>query len=167
MRKLTLRSATTALAGILIAIGGCTESPSAPATPSAPQFVIRSSHLRFDVSGSASAVIGVAGGTVVTPAGDRLIFPVGALAQPTEITLTSSDSYVGVQVQPHGLTFAPGRQPVLVLNTAGSNAGSFRKLEVSYVDESGNVAEVFPAAAGAETLTTTLPHFSGFLASGH
>jgi hypothetical protein len=112
-------------------------------------------------------VIGVAGGTVVTPAGDRLIFPVGALAQPTEITLTSSDSYVGVQVQPHGLTFAPGRQPVLVLNTAGSNAGSFRKLEVSYVDESGNVAEVFPAAAGAETLTTTLPHFSGFLASGH
>lgn len=165
MQKNRLRSASLALAGILIAIGGCAETPSSPSAPS--QFVARGSHARYAVSGSAAAMIGKNGGTVVSPAGDRIVFPAGALDHPTRITITSSDTYVGVELQPHGLRFPAGRQPVLTLNTAGSNASSFGHLDVSYVDESGDVAEVLSAAAGAESLSTTLPHFSGFLASGH
>jgi hypothetical protein len=164
MLNRSLRTSALALAGILIAIGGCAESPSA----SGPgQFVARGSQARFDVSGTSSAVIGATGGTLVTAEGDRIIFPAGALKEATRVTITSDDAYVGVQLEPHGLQFPAGRQPVLVLNTAGSNAAEFRQLDVSYVDETGTVAEVLPATAGAGTLTTTLPHFSGFLASGH
>jgi len=160
----SLRSSVLALAGILIAIGGCSESPSS----SVPrQFLSRGSQARFDVAGSSAAVIGASGGTLVTPAGDRIVFPAGALSQPTRVAITSSDTYVGVQLEPHGLIFPAGRQPVLVLNTEGSNAGAFRTLDVSYVDETGSVAEVLPASAGAGTLVTVLPHFSGFIASGH
>jgi hypothetical protein len=159
----SLRSSALVLAGILIAIGGCTESPSG----SAPrQFVTRTSQARFDVSGSAAGVVGVQGGTLVTPAGDRIVFPAGALSEPTRITITSSSSRVGVELEPHGLQFPQGHEPVLILDTRDSNAGSFRKLDVSYVDASGNVLEVLPADKGGHTLSTTLPHFSGYMASG-
>ncbi|HEY0035356.1 MAG TPA: hypothetical protein VGB66_01650 [Longimicrobium sp.] len=169
MPNRSLRTSALALAGILIAIGGCAESPSAS---EAREFVTRGSHARFDVSGSASAVIGASGGTLVTAAGDRIIFPTGALAEATRVSITSSGTYVGVELQPHGLRFPTGRQPVLVLNTGGSNVAAFRRLDVSYIDETGTVVEVLPAAAGAGSVTTTLSHFStyragGFLTSGH
>ncbi|HKP75062.1 MAG TPA: hypothetical protein VJT67_05930 [Longimicrobiaceae bacterium] len=170
MPKLTLRSATAALAGILIAIGGCTESP---LTPAGGEMLTRSHATRFDVSGTASEVIGPAGGMLVTPAGDRLIFPAGVLAEPTRITLTSSNANVSVEIEPHGLQFAAGRQPVLVLNTQGSNAGSFRRVDVSYLDDSGAILEILPSMAGGGTISTTLQHFStyaafgGLIATGH
>lgn len=158
----SFRSSAAVLAGILITIGGCSESPSGAGS----QFVVRQGAARFDVSGSSSAVITPAGGVLQTAAGDRIVFPAGAVAAPTTITITSSSTYVGVELQPHGLQFPAGHQPVLILDTDGSNAGAFRRLDVSYVDESGNVAEVLPAIAGAGTLTTTLRHFSGYIASG-
>ena len=159
----SLRTSALALAGILIAIGGCSESPSS----SAPrQFVTRASQARFDASGSAAAVVDASGGTLVTPAGDRIVFPAGALSEPTRITITSSSSLVGVELEPHGLRFPEGHEPVLILNTQDSNAASFRKLDVSYVDASGNVLEVLPADKGGRTLSTTLQHFSGYMASG-
>lgn len=158
----SFRSNVAALAGILITIGGCSESPAGAGS----QFVVREAGARFDVSGTASAVITPVGGAIQTAAGDRIVFPAGAVSTPTTITITSSSTYVGVELQPHGLQFPAGRQPLLILNTQGSNAGMFRRLNVSYVDESGNVADVLPAMVGAGTLTTTLPHFSGYAASG-
>jgi len=159
----SLRTSALALAGILITIGGCSESPSAAGSR---QFVERTSSARFSVSGSTASVIDARGGTVVTAAGDRIVFPAGALDRPTRITITSSSTQVGVELEPHRLTFPAGAAPVLILNTEGSNAGSFSHLDVSYVDESGNVAEVLPAATGAGTITTNLRHFSGYAASG-
>lgn len=162
----SLRTSVLALAGILIAIGGCTESPSSPADW---QALSRSgTQARFDVSGSsATAVIGATGGSLVTSAGDRITFPAGALNQPTQITITSSGDVVGVQIQPHGLQFPAGRQPVLTLSTAGSNAASFHDLNVSYVNDDGNITEVLSASVGSATLTASLPHFSGLLGTGH
>ena len=159
----SLRTSALALAGILITIGGCSESPSAVGSR---QFVERTASARFSVSGSAASVIDARGGTLETAAGDRIVFPAGALDRPTRITITSSSTQVGVELEPHGLTFPAGAAPVLILNTAGSNAASFSHLDVSYVDESGSVAEVLPAATGGTTLTTTLRHFSGYTASG-
>jgi hypothetical protein len=162
----SLRTSALALAGILIAIGGCSDQPSSPAA-SWQALSRNSSAARFDVSGSsASAVIGATGGTLVTSAGDRITFPVGALSQPTQITITSSASDVGVQILPHGLHFAVGRQPVLTLNTSGSNAGTYHHLNVSYVDDGGNITEVLEASVGSGALTATLPHFSGLLGVG-
>lgn len=165
MQKNRFRAAALALAGILIAIGGC-DRASSPAADW--QALSRTGSLaRFDVSGSsASAVIGAKGGTLVTSAGDRITFPAGALSQPTEITITSSSTEVGVQILPHGLHFPAGRQPELTLNTAGSNAASFHHLNVSYVDEGGNITEVLDASLGTGTLTASLPHFSGLLGVG-
>jgi hypothetical protein len=163
MLNRSLRTSALALAGILIAIGGCAENPSAAAPP---RFVERASQARFDVSGSAAAVVGAQGGTVASPAGDLIVFPAGALSEPTRITITSSSSYVGVELQPHGLQFPQGREPVLILNTENSNVGAFRRLDVSYVDGSGGVLEVLPAKRGGRTLSTTLQHFSGYMASG-
>jgi len=159
----SLRTSALALAGILITIGGCSESPS---SVSSRQFVTRSVSARFSVSGSTASVIDARGGVLETAAGDRIVFPAGAVTTPTLITITSSSTQVGVELEPHGLRFSSTAAPVLILNTTGSNAASFRRLDVSYVDESGNVAEVLPAVTGTGTLSTTLRHFSRYTASG-
>jgi hypothetical protein len=165
MPRITLRRPTLALAGILIAIGGCAENPSQPVTR---EFVQRTATARFDVSGSASssAVIDVRGGTLTTAAGDRIVFPVGAVARPTRITITSDEQFAGVELEPHGLRFPAGREPVLQLSTSGTNAGSFHSLSVVYVDEDGGIAEVLPTSNAGGRSTTNLHHFSGYLVTG-
>jgi len=164
MPKISLRRPSLALAGILIAIGGCAESPS---SPSGAQFLARGPHPRYDVTGSRSAVIDQRGGTLVTAAGDRITFPAGSLTAPTSITITSNDDFVGVELQPHGLRFPHGRQPVLELNTAGAAAGAGNSVDVAYVDENGAIAEVLDASASGGDLRTNLQHFSGYLAISH
>ncbi|HEX6748398.1 MAG TPA: hypothetical protein VF092_13965 [Longimicrobium sp.] len=164
LSRISFRRPSLALAGILIAIGGCAESPSAPAQP---EFVLRGAHARFSISGTASAVIDQRGGSLVSPAGDRIVFPAGALSGPTQISITSDETYVGVELQPHGLTFPEGHLPVLQLNTAGSNAGAYQRISVSYVNESGSVAEILPATTGNNRASTNLHHFSGYMASGY
>lgn len=163
MSKKSLRSSALALAGILITIGGCSESPSA--TPS--QFLVREGGARFDVSGTVGAVIGPSGGSIQTPAGDRIVFPAGAVDEPTAITMTSSRRFAGVELEPHGLQFPAGHEPVLQVSTSGSNARAFRSLDIVYVDESGVVAEVLPTAVGGNRTQTNLHHFSGYLVAGH
>ena len=163
MSRVTLRAASTALAGILIAIGGCTESPSSPAQQ---QFVLRGAHARFSASGTSSALIDQRGGSLVSPAGDRVTFPAGALTAPTQISITSDETYVGVELQPHGLQFPAGHLPVLQLNTVGSNAASFSHVDVAYVDH-GSVAEILSATDGSGTVATNLQHFSGYTAISH
>jgi hypothetical protein len=164
MSRITLRRPSLALAGILIAIGGCAESPS---SPSGAEFLARGPHPRYEQSGSRSAVIDERGGTLVTSAGDRITFPAGALSGNTRITITSNDDFVGVELKPHGLHFPQGRQPVLELNAGGAAAESGRSIDVAYVDESGNVAEVLDASASGGELRTNLQHFSGYLAISH
>jgi hypothetical protein len=164
MFQVRFRTATAALAGILIAIGGCSESPSSPAQY---QFVLRGQHARFSVSGTSTAVIDQRGGTLTSIAGDRIVFPAGALSAPTQISITSDETYVGVELQPHGLRFPAGAQPVLTLNTVGSNAASLPRVDIAYVDENGKVAEILPAADGSGALSTNLKHFSGYLTISH
>jgi hypothetical protein len=164
MFRRSFRSTSLALAGILIAIGGCAEAPSAPA---ARQFVTRAQQPRLDVSGSASALIDERGGVLQSPGGDRIVFPAGALPGPTQITITSDPTYLGVQLQPHGIQFPAGHEPQLVLNGAGSNLGAFRGVDVAYVDESGAVAEILPATSNGARVATSLHHFSGYMTIGH
>jgi hypothetical protein len=159
----SLRTSALALAGILITIGGCAESPSAVTSR---QFLVREGGARFEVSGTAGAVITPAGGTIQTPAGDRIVFPAGAVSEPTAITMTSSSKYVGVELEPHGLRFPAGHEPVLQLSTSGSNARLFRSLTVVYVDESGVVSEFLPTDVGGNRTEANLHHFSGYLVAG-
>jgi len=159
----SFRSNVAALAGILITIGGCSESPAGAGS----QFVVRDGGARFAASGTSSAVITPAGGTLQTAAGDRIVFPAGAVAEPTTITVTSSAQYAGVELEPHGLRFPAGSEPVLQINTNGSNARIFRSLDIVYVDESGVVSEVLPTAVGSGATQANLQHFSGYLVAGH
>lgn len=156
------RRPSLALAGILIAIGGCAESPS---TPAAPHFLARGAHVRFDASGTGAAVIDARGGTVQTSAGDRIVFPAGAVSQPTTVQLTSDATLIAVEVEPHGLTFPAGHEPTLILNGSGTRVVG---AAVGYVDPDGNLAEVLRAdnAGGADKLRTTLHHFSKYVALG-
>jgi len=167
MSKFTLRAAAAALAGILIAIGGCAESPSGPAeqlqllrTPLTPSFSRAGS--------SASAVIGTEGGSLQTAEGHKIVFPAGALSQPTEITMSTVSGYAGVDLQPHGLVFPATAQPVLTLNYAAAEVGGFSRFNIVYVDESGEIAEVLPTrTTGGLKLRANLQHFSGYIGAGH
>jgi hypothetical protein len=62
---------------------------------------------------SASATIGINGGTISIPGSDFTItFPYGALTTPTPITIVSDGSgYVSYDMKPHGIVFA---KPVIV-----------------------------------------------------
>jgi hypothetical protein len=159
----SLRTSALALAGILITIGGCSESPAGAEW----QLVTRQGGARFAASGTAAAVITPKGGSIQTVAGDRIVFPEGAVAEPTTITMTSSSEYAGVDLQPHGLRFPAGHEPVLQINTANTNAGSFRNASIVYVDEAGVIAEVLPSKVTGNISETNLRHFSGYMHAGH
>jgi hypothetical protein len=160
MPKLPLRSALTlAVAGILIAIGGCSDSPSAAPELRFVQAPETPSHLRATV---ASGVIGVAGGTLRTNEGHQITFPAGAVSQPTRITIQGYRDVAGVELQPHGLVFPAGSEPELTLRS-GKRAGT-SGLAVAYVDETGTVAEVLPATPlPGNRVATRLQHFSGYI----
>ena len=160
MQKIRLRSAATALAGILIAIGGCAESPSSPA---APEFLKRGPMPSFDVGGTAAAVIDARGGVVQSVAGDRIVFPAGAVTSPVLVTLSSDRNYVGVELQPHGTTFTPGREPTLILN-AGTSVPS--RARIVYVNDEGAIVEVLSTDAGNGQLRASLSHFSKYASIG-
>jgi hypothetical protein len=159
----SFRASAAALAGILITIGGCSESPAG----SGSQFVVREAGARFDVGGTSSAVITPAGGEIRTAAGDRIVFPAGAVAEPTTITLTSSSTYAGVELEPHGLRFPAGHEPTLQISTNGSNARLFRSLAIVYVDGGNVVTEFLPTSSGPGYTQTNLQHFSRYLVAGH
>ena len=167
MSKFSLRAAAAALAGILIAIGGCAESPSAPAeqlqllrTPLTPSLSRAGS--------SSSAVIGVEGGALQTSTGHKIVFPAGALSQPTTITMSTVPGYAGVNLEPHGLVFPANAQPMLTLNIRAADVDGLSRFNIVYVDESGSIAEVLRTRElGSEQLRANLQHFSGYLATGH
>lgn len=154
------RAATAALAGILIAIGGCSETPSSPAQPG---FLRRAAHPSFDITGTSSAVIDGRGGTVQSAAGDKIVFPAGALSQPTTVTLTSDGTYVGVELQPHGITFPAGLEPQLILNAGATVPGG---AEIVYLNEAGSISEELSTSVSGGKLRASLHHFSKYIALG-
>ncbi len=169
LSRISFRRPSLALAGILIGIGGCGELPSTPQAPSAQyHFLAAPTGAHFSKSGesSSSAVIGTEGGVLTTSSGHQIVFPAGALAAPTLITITSDESYAGVDLQPHGLRFPSGKGPVLTLNVAGSNLSQYSALNILYVSSDYQIQEILPATVVNGQLRTTLQHFSGYLGAG-
>ena len=160
MQKIRFRAAATALAGILIAIGGCSESPSSSA---APEFLKRGPMPSFDVGGTNSVVIDARGGVVESLAGDRIVFPAGAVNKPVTVTLTSDRNIVGVELEPHGTTFTRGREPTLTLNAGTSVPAGAR---IVYVTDEGDIVEVLSTNVGNGQLRASLSHFSKYASIG-
>lgn len=159
-----------AAAGILITIGGCAESPSASGLDTASLTKLSAPQgPSYSVSGGSdevTAVIGPEGGTLALAEGHQLVFPAGAVSQPTAITMRADDNFVGVHLEPHGLQFPANAAPVLTLNATGATRG-FAGLTVVYVDEDGIIAEVLPTRTlRGEALQTRLRHFSGYIGAG-
>lgn len=162
--KLT-RKAAAALAGILIAVGGCGESPSAVSTQ--PHFLRVAPAPSFVRLGTpTSAVIGPDGGTLQTWDGHRLVFPAGAVSQPTTISISSDPTFVGVTLEPHGLQFPAGSEPVLTLNLGRSIDIPGLRAAVVYVTDGNVIAEQLPSGQSGGTLQASLHHFSRYLAVG-
>ena len=168
MSRFRLGSILAVAAGILIISGGCAESPSAPAQAGAGLELLRMPQgPSFDRSGSESRsqLIGPEGGVIEISAG-RLVFPAGAVSEPTEIGMRMDGAFQGVRLSPHGLQFPTNAQPVLELRALG--AGAERSgLTVVYVDDANQILEVRPTHARGSRLTTTLEHFSGYLVAGN
>jgi hypothetical protein len=140
------------------------------------------------VSHTVSGTISPWGGTLTIPQSDFTItFPVGAVSQPTLITITSDPNYVAYKMYPH-MTFA---KPLVVTqrlrNTVVYGKPLITKIFGAYVDDSNvdllgnllgtvfNALEIELSATlyvpGSSTLpdisTWTINHFSRYmLASG-
>lgn len=157
-----------ALAGVLITVGGCAESPSAPAVAGTglEKVVAPRGPALSLAAAPASAVIGPEGGTLATASGHRIVFPAGALSAPTEISIRDDARFVGVHLEPHGLVFPAASAPVLTLNLAGADVAAYDFLRVIYVDDAGRVLEVLPTGSADAGVHASLRHFSGYLASG-
>lgn len=172
MSKFSLRAALVAAAGILITIGGCAESPSTPGDlPAAYRVIPAPASASFARAGSddrSSAVIGAGGGMLQTSTGHRIVFPAGALGGPTEISIRTATIGVGVELEPHGIVFPAGREPILTLNTSSLDLSGYNDVAVGYVNESGVIAEVLPTneIGNATKLQARLPHFSIFTTVG-
>jgi hypothetical protein len=178
MAKLRVRAALSAIAaGILITVGGCTDSH--PLDDSAAGYADR--FQRVELRGGAESaslanaapvraekVIGPEGGTLQIPGGHSLTFPAGAVAKPTTIRARVDMQYVEVDLDPHGIQFPAGREPVLRLSYAEANADSFRSLTIAYLDEAGRYLEDMRGVndSVAEVVNARLPHFSRYALVG-
>lgn len=173
MPRHTLRVLAVAAVALLAGYG-CTDvdTPTSPApTAASLEALTRPSGdplARFNASGRAKTVretVGPAGG-VLTVAGNTLVFPAGAVSEPTQITMTASATVVGVEVEPHGLQFPRGSEPVLTLSYAGVDVSAFRTLNIVYVGADGEILEVLPTDASGGEMTARLRHFSGYWGAG-
>jgi hypothetical protein len=140
---------------------------------------------RAKVSYSVSGTITPWGGTLTIPQADFTItFPMGAVSQPVNVTITSDPDYVAYRMQPHGIRFA---RPVVITqrlrNTAIYGQPLSSQLFGGYLADDllplGNVLNVLNEIEASVTIfapgSTALPeittwsinHFSRYmLASG-
>jgi hypothetical protein len=172
MAKLRMRAALSAItAGILITIGGCTEQ--APTSNAAPEDGARYQRLEMQQSASggvaydmpgAEKVIGKEGGTLEISGGHTLTFPAGALSAPTRIRAKVDARYVEVDLEPHGIRFPVGREPVLKLSYAGAGPVLTSSLTIIYLDQAGRFLENMSGTAdpNSRVVTARLPHFSRY-----
>jgi len=123
------------------------------------------SHVPHTVTGTISPW----GGTLTIPESDFTIaFPVGAVTQPTLITITSDPNYVAYKMYPH-MTFA---KPLVVTqrlrNTVAYGQPLTTKMFGAYVDDSnvdllGNLlGTVFKALEIEQSTTLFVPGSSSF-----
>ncbi|HYJ80951.1 MAG TPA: hypothetical protein VEW03_15165 [Longimicrobiaceae bacterium] len=168
MSKLSIRSLAPALAGILIAIGGCAEAPSAPPAVAELRLLLAPPAPAFLRAATAtSATIGAEGGSLSTADGHKLVFPAGALAEPTTITLQSNPTHVGVIVEPHGLVFPAGREPILTLDPGGADLSGIGRAAVVYTSDADQILEVLSTEVlGGGKVRARLPHFSKWTYAG-
>jgi hypothetical protein len=167
--------AFAALTLAFAAASGCTRegaSPSAPATlsgyrllaaPAAPASAGSRSLLPV---APVSAVIGPDGGALVLADGSRLDVPAGAVAEPTQFSMSPASGLYGVELQPHGLAFPAGHEPVLTLPYAPLAAAGFTRIAVVYVDDTRTIVEVLPSDNSGASATAHLHHFSGYAVGG-
>jgi len=177
MAKFRVRAALSAIAaGILITIGGCTEQ--APTGNSGPETGAQFQRLELQQTATAGAaydvpgaekVIGTEGGTLEITGGHSLTFPAGALGQPTRIRARVDARYVQVDLEPHGINFPAGREPVLKLSYAAAAPVSAKSLTVVYLDQAGRVLENMNGTADASSrvVTARLPHFSKYAVASY
>jgi hypothetical protein len=116
-------------------------------------------------SDAGSRVIGPEGGVIELSTGYRLVFPSGAVSQPTAIGMRADGEYQGVRLSPHGLTFPADARPVLELRAVGGGTER-RSLSIVYVDEANSILEVLPTARSGSELSVHLEHFSGYIVAG-
>ena len=170
MSRFRLGSTLAVAAGILIISGGCAESPSAPAQVGDGLELLRApegpSLARSGAGDARSRVIGPEGGVIELSTGHRLVFPAGAVAQPTEIGMRVDGSYQGVRLSPHGLVFPADAEPVLELKAVGAGVER-RNLSVVYVDDANRILEVLPTDQQGNKLSVNLEHFSGYIVAGN
>lgn len=171
MPRHTLRVLAVA-AATLLAGYGCTDVAAPTSNVSAAgTTLLQQSAPRFSggASRSASRVITAEGGVVELESGHRITFPAGAVAEPTLITMTAHPTYLGVEMQPHGLSFPEGREPVLSISYAGVSVSGYRRLSIVYTDDAGNILEVLATTRQFQhhTVSARLQHFSPYIVGGH
>ena len=95
----------------------------------------------------------------------ELRIPAGALSADTQISATITlGQGVGVELQPHGLTFAKAAE--LRVDWTGCTAPSGSPINLYYTDTSGYITQVMPSAStGPTTARMLTDHFSGFTVS--
>lgn len=174
MPRHTLRVLAVAAVALLAGYGCTDVGTPTSSTPSATSLekLVRPASLSgarlnaFGRKGGVSETIGPEGGVLNLGGGTRVVFPAGAVARPTTITMKAHAEYVGVEMEPHGLVFPAGRQPVLTISVAGVDVSRFQALNIVYVSDAGEILEVFPTSVTGTVLSARLPHFSGFIGSG-
>jgi len=160
--------------GILIGAGGCAEAGPVASAPeaSAFQLLARSSDAPlFDRGGSgdgtrAEATITALGGEVVTSGGFRVVFPAGAVAQPTVISVREVPGLLGVELEPRGLQFPAGAQPVLTIPLAGVPVAAYRGLAVAAV-ENGEIEQLLATSVSTTSMTASVARFSLYAGAGN
>lgn len=171
MAKFRLRAVFAVAAGILITIGGCADNSPTGSTPpqdagyqlialdgAATGAAQNRGHFPF-----AEKVIGPEGGTLEIPGGHTLDFPSGALDKPTKIRAKVDRRYVAVELEPHGIQFSAGREPLLTLNySAAATPVIPNHLTIIYLDQAYNFLEDMRGTASerSKIVSARLPHFS-------
>lgn len=176
MARFRLRAVFALVAGTLISIGGCADnSPTGNTNPQGARYELIAlqetssgasqtrGHLPF-----AEKVIGPEGGTLEIPGGHTLDFPSGALNKPTKIRAKADRRYVAVELEPHGIQFPAGREPLLTLNySAAAKPVVADRLTIIYLDHADNFLEDMRGTASerSKIVSARLPHFSLYAAS--
>ena len=120
------------------------------------------SHIR-----ESSRIIDARGGSVDFGIG-RIVFPAGALAQPTLITAVTADATRAVTFSPHGIVFPAEARPELRLGISGIPT-PLENLRIIYIDANGYIAEILPTAIDISTGTavSAISHFSTYAMGSH
>lgn len=166
-RRTFLVRLLSGLGAILILATGCSDlTPTNPQLDTTYRRVALPTAERgpsFSLSGTAGGVIGPEGGSI--QAGRVTItFPAGALAEPTEITVTPDADYLAVVLGPHGIQFPAGHEPTLTFSYEGIDGLPEQDLTIYYLSDSGVVLEQMRATVDLSTrsVTARLGHFSEY-----